>query len=116
MAINKSEMEAYRTAKLASKKREKWWGQHSTLSTIAAIAIVAAVYLSFHLIFGTMPRLLSALGVTPSGILLSLGTVFCGIGVCGLRRWREQSGIWLLIYVWCTLQGIVDLGRAMALI
>ncbi len=114
MAIKKSEMEEYRAVKLARKTATKRWGQHSFFSYVVAIAIIGAIYLLVYLVLEGTPKWLSALGVPPSGIFLVMGTVFCGLGVSGLRRWRELNGGWLILYILCTLQGVVALARALA--
>ena len=117
MVAGKKEMMAeYRAKKSARKKRQKWWREHIVLAYVVSAALIVSIYLTIDLIFEKTPKWLAMLGVTPSGISLITGTLFCAIAASGLRRWRELKGGWLFLYVLCGLQGCVALARALSLL
>jgi hypothetical protein len=75
----------FRTAKLARKNRTKWWRQHIALAYIILTSAFALVFLTVRLIDRKLPEWLTALGVSPSGVNLIIGTAWCGLGLWGIR-------------------------------
>ena len=107
--------DSFRAAKLARKKRQKWWSHHIPL----AYAVVSSLFLVFCLSFAFVDRHITgwliALGISPSGVNLLLGTVSCGLGIWGIRSRQGLGTAWVVIFSWCLLSGIVTLARAFAM-
>lgn len=108
--------DSFRTVKLTRKKRAKWWSQHIPLAYVAVIGVFVLIYLGVAFIDRRLPRWLIALGVSPSGVNLLLGTVSCGLGVWGIRARKGLGGGWLFIFVLCLVGGILTLAKAFAFI
>jgi len=62
------------------------------------------------------PGWLIALGVSPSGVNLILGTVSCGFGIWGIRARRDKGRGWVVLYALCLLGGILTLAKAFAFV
>ena len=83
-------------------------------------AIRATYRLQFHRQFTfrdatDLVPYLAALGVSPSGVNLLLGTAWWGLGVWGIRSEKGNGAGWILLYVLCLLGGILTLSKAFAL-
>jgi len=109
-------MDEFHSTKLARKKRTKWWGEHIVLAYVVVTGSLAVIFLGIHSIDKHLPGWLASLGVTPSGVYLILGTLWCAAGVWGIRMWKEIGFSWLVLNVWCLLTGIVMLGRAFTIL
>lgn len=90
------EMDEFRAAKLARKKRTKWWREHIVLAYAVAIGISVVSLVAMLAIF-ELPAELKALGVSPSVVKLVAGTMWCGLGVWLIRANRDSS----LIAAYC---------------
>ena len=108
--------DSFRTAKSARKRRTKWWGQHLLLAYGTLIASFIVIYLGVAFVDRRTPGWLTALGVSPSGVKLILGTVACGFGIWGVRARRGKGTGWLVLYALCLLGGILTLAKAFAFI
>jgi len=107
--------DSFSAAKLARKRRTKWWRQHIAFAYVILIGAFAVIYLGVALIGRRAPGWLAALGVSPSGVNLLLGTAWCGLGVWGIRSEKGNGAGWILLYVLCLLGGILTLSKAFAL-
>jgi len=115
LTLSRSKMtDSFRTAKLARKKRAKWWSQHIPLAYLTLIGLFVAIYLGVAFIDRRSPRWLIALRVSPSGVNLLLGTVSCGLGIWGIRARKGLGAGWLFIFVLSLLGGILTLAKAFA--
>ena len=74
------------------------------------------IYLGVSFIDRRLPRWLIALGVSPSGVNLLLGTVWCALGIWGIRTGKGYGMGWIVIFVLCLLGGILTLAKAFAFI
>ncbi len=104
--------DSFRAAKLARKKRQKWWSHHIPLAYAVLISVFLAIYVSFAFVDRHVTSWLTTLGVSPSGMNLVLGTVSCGLGIWGIRSRRDFGTVWVVIFAWCLLSGIVALAKA----
>ena len=105
-----------RAAKLARKRRSKWWHAHPVLLNTFVVATLLVSYVGFGFLNREMPRWLAAMGVGPSGINLLLGTVWCAVGAWGIRTFRNNGMGITLMYGLCLLGGILALAKAFALV
>jgi len=108
--------DAFRVGKLARNRRTKWWPEHNVLAHAVVIGTLLAGYLIFGLLIRGVPRWLGALGVSPSGINLFLGTAWCGLGMWGIRTQRGYGMGLILMYTLCLLSGLLALAKAFAFI
>ena len=108
--------DSFRTAKLARKQRVKWWSQHIPLAYVTVIGLFVLIYLSVAFIERRSPRWLISVGVSPSGVNLLLSTVWCGLGISGVRARKDLGAGWLLISVLCLMGGLLTLAKALAFI
>jgi len=106
--------DSFSAAKLARKRRTKWWRQHIAFAYVILIGAFVVIYLEVALIGRRAPGWLAALGVSPSGVNLLLGTAWCGLGVWGIRSGKGNGAGWFLLYVLCLLGGIFTLAKAFA--
>ena len=108
----------FTAANRARKRRTKWWREHIPLAYVVVASAFAVLYVCFAVIDRKLPSWLAALGVSPSGVRLLLGTAYCGVGVWGLRTQRGTggSGIWALLYSLCLLGGILLVAKAFAFV
>lgn len=106
--------DSFKTAKLARKRRAKWWSQHIPLAYATLIGFFVVICLGLAFIDRRMPGWLIALGVSPSGVNLLLGTVSCGLGIWGIRARKGYGTGWVVIFVLCLLGGILTLAKAFA--
>ena len=104
----------FRTAKLARKKRTKWWRQHIALAYIILTSAFALVFLTVRLIDRKLPEWLTALGVSPAGVNLLIGTAWCGLGLWGIRTKGNGAGL-MVVYALCMLGGVLTLAKALQL-
>jgi hypothetical protein len=105
--------DAFRAAKLARKKRTKWWRDHNALAGVILLSAFAVVFLGIRFVDLRLPGWLTALGVSPSGVNLLFGTASCALGVWGIRTKGNTAGL-TLVYVLCPLQGVFSLAKAFA--
>jgi hypothetical protein len=108
--------DSFRTAKLARKKRAKWWSQHIPLAYATLIGSFVVIYLGVSFIDRRLPRWLIALGVSPSGVNLLFGTLWCALGIWGIRAGKDYGMGWVVMFVLCLLGGILTLAKAFAFI
>lgn len=108
--------DAFRAAKLARKKRTKWWREHVPLAYLTLTGSFVVIYLGMALVNRHVPGWLTALGVSPSGVNLLLGTVSCGFGIWGIRARKGMGTAWVVLFVLCLLEGILTLAKAFAFI
>jgi hypothetical protein len=108
--------DAFRTAKLARKQRVKWWRNHIALAYITLICFFVVTYVVVALLDRHLPLWLATLGVSPSGVNLLLGTVWCGLGIWGLRTGTRYGAGWIVLYTLCLLGGVLTLGKAFGFI
>ena len=106
--------DTFRAAKLARKKRTKFWREHIPLAYVTTAALFLLIYLSVAFVSRRIPIWLTALGVSPSGVNLILGTISCGLGAWGIRKGRDLGTVWLIIYTFCLIGGILTLAKAFA--
>jgi hypothetical protein len=109
--------DSFRTAKVARKRRAKFWREHIPLAYATAAASFAVVYFAVTVVFRRLPTWLAHLGASPSVVNLLVGTGCCGLGILGLRDKSNRSRygtVWLLIFVLCLLSGILTLAKAFA--
>src|SRR5215469_2179700 len=95
--------DSFRAAKLARKKRQKWWSHHIPLLYAILISLFVVIYVSVTLVDRHINGWLTALGVSPSGVNLLIGTLSCGLGIWGIRSRRGLGPAWIVIFVWCLL-------------
>jgi len=107
---------SFRAAKLARKKRAKWWSEHIPLAYATLTAAFILIYVCVRFVDQRIPRWLRALGVSPSGVSLITGTVSCGFGIWGLRAMKDKGAAWVVIYSLCLLGGILSLAKAFSFI
>jgi predicted membrane-bound mannosyltransferase len=105
--------DAFRAAKLARKRRTKWWREHDALAGVILLSAFAVVFLCIRFVDLRLPGWLTALGVSPSGVNLFFGTAACALGVWGLRSKGNGVGL-TLVYVLCLLEGVFSLAKAFA--
>ena len=108
--------DSFRAPKLARKQRVKWWSQHIPLAYVTVIGLFVLIYLSVAFVELRLPRWLISVGVSPSGVNLLLGTVWCGLGIWGVRARKDLGAGWLLISVLCLMGGLLTLAKAFAFI
>lgn len=108
--------DTFRAANLARKKRTQFWRNHIPLAYATLAAFFLLIYLGVTFVSRRMPTWLTALGVSPSGVKLILGTISCGFGVWGIRKRRELNTVWLVIYVLCLFGGLLTIAKAFAFI
>jgi len=80
------------------------------------IGAFVVIYLGVSFIDRRLPRWLIALGVSPSGVNLLLGTVWCALGIWGIRTGKDYGIGWILMCVLCLLGGILTLAKAFTFI
>jgi hypothetical protein len=108
-------IDTLKAARLASKKRNRYWRNHITLAYTIAVAVVLIYLCVVFLLLPRIPNWLTVLGVTPSGVNLILGTISCGFGVWGVTRREELGTVSILVSALVLLGGIVSIARAFAL-
>jgi protein-S-isoprenylcysteine O-methyltransferase Ste14 len=106
--------DAFRAAKLARKKRTKWWREHDALAGVILLSAFALLFLCIRFVDLRLPGWLTALGVSPSGVHFLFGTAACALGVWGIRTKGNGAGL-TLVYVLCLLEGVFSLAKAFAL-
>lgn len=94
----------------------KWWSQHIPLAYVTVISLFVLIYLPVAFIEDRLPQWLISVGVSPSGVNLLLGTVWCGLGIWGVRANKDLGAGWLLISVLCLIGGLLTLAKAFAVI
>jgi|ERR1022692_145801 hypothetical protein len=108
--------DSFKVAKLARKRRTKWWGEHLLLAYVTLTGVFVVSYLVVAFVDRRMPGWLIAVGVSPSGVKLILGTVSCAFGIWGIRARRGKGTGWVVLYALCLLGGILTLAKAFAFI
>jgi hypothetical protein len=81
------------TARLLRKKRQKWWRGHIPLAYAVAGSVFLAIYLIATVGYRCLPKLLTALGMTPSGIDFVFGVIYCALGIWGLQNRRTRGSL-----------------------
>ena len=104
--------DSFSAAKLARKKRQKWWGHHIPLAYAVLISLFLAIYFGVAIVDRHITGWLTTLGVSPSGVNLLIGTLSCGLGIWGIRSRLGLGTAWVVIFAWCLLSGIVALAKA----
>ena len=104
--------DSFSAAKLARKRRQKWWSHHIPLAYAFLISLFLVIYLGFAFVDRHITRWLTTLGISPSGVNLLLGTVSCGLGIWGIRSRQGLGTGWVVIFAWCLLSGILTLAKA----
>jgi hypothetical protein len=107
--------ESFSAAKLARKKRRKWWGHHIPLAYAVLTGLLLAIYLGVAFVDRHVTNWLTNFGISPSGVNLFIGTVSCGLGIWGIRSGRGLGTAWFVIFAWCLLSGIVALAKAFSI-
>ncbi len=105
-------MDEFHSSKLTRKKRRKWWGDHVVLAYFVLSGLFGFFFVTTAVIDRHLPSWLASLGVTPSGVNLIVGTLWCAAGVWGIRKHKEYGFGWLALNVLCFLSGMLILGRA----
>jgi hypothetical protein len=104
--------DSLRSPTLARKRRARWWRKHIPLAYVLLLGAFTLVFLGVRLIDRKLPGWLTALGVSPSGMNLLIGTAWCGLGVLGLSRKGKQVRP-TLVYSLCLLGGVLTLAKAL---
>jgi hypothetical protein len=107
--------DAFTAANTARKRRIRWWREHIALAYVVVIGSFVVVALIVHFINRSLPRWLTAIGVSPLGVNLLLGTLWCAVGAWGIRTQRGTAPL-LLLNALCLLGGILLLARALSFI
>jgi hypothetical protein len=107
---------SFRAAKLARKKQSKWWREHIPLAYATMTAAFIVIFVCVRFVDQRIPRWLTALGVSPSGVSLITGTVSCGFGIWGLRAMKGKGAAWVVISALCLFGGILSLAKAFSFI
>jgi hypothetical protein len=107
--------DAFTAANMARKRRTRWWYEHIAFAYVVVIGSFVVVSLIVHFINRGLPRWLTAIGISPSGINLLLGTLWCAVGAWGVRTQRRNAP-WLILNVLCLLGGILLLARAFSFV
>ena len=107
--------DSFRAAKLARKKRQKWWSHHIPLAYAVLTSSFLAIYLGVAFVDRHITGWLTTLGVSPSGVNLLIGTLSCGLGIWGIRSRRGLGAAWVVIFALCLLTGILALAKALSL-
>jgi len=101
----------FTAANTVRKKRTKWWREHIAFAYLVVIGSFVVVFLIGHFINWSLPRWLTAIGISPSGINLLLGILWCAVGAWGIRTQRMNPP-WLILNTLCLLGGLLLLARA----
>jgi uncharacterized membrane protein YfcA len=78
--------DAFTAANTARKRRIRWWREHIALAYVVVIGSFVVVALIVHFINRSLPRWLTAIGVSPSGVNLLLGILWCAVGAWAFAR------------------------------
>ncbi len=108
--------DTFRAAKLARNKRTRFWRDHIQLAYATVLAAFVLIYLGVSFVSHRIPTLLTALGVSPSGVNLIVGTISCGFGVWGIRKRKELGAAWSVIFLLCLVGGMLSIAKAFAFI
>lgn len=103
---------AFMAAKRASRRRTKWWRHHIALAYAAIIAAYLLAYLGIAVVGHQAPRILTALGASPSAVNLITGALSCAVGAWGIRQ--RISTVWTILFALCFLGGVLSLAKALA--
>ncbi len=103
----------FKAAKLV-RRRTKWWREHIAFAYIVVTSSFALVFFSVRLIDRGLPEWLTALGASPSGVNLIIGTAWFGLGLWGIRA-RGNGVCLIVVYVLCLLGGVLTLAKAFQL-
>lgn len=106
--------DSQRAAKLARKKRQKWWRHHILLAYAVTSSAFLTIYLGLAFVDRHVAGWLITIGISPSEVNLLIGTVSCVLGIWGMRSSRELGTVWIVIFAWCLLSGVLALGKAFA--
>ncbi len=104
--------DSFRAAKLARKKRQKWWSHHIPLAYAFLISLFLGAFLLVAVVDRHITAWLSILGVSPAGVNLLIASISVGLGIWGIRSRRGLGTGWVIFFGWCLLTGIVALARA----
>jgi hypothetical protein len=106
----------FSAARQLRKRQQKWWREHIPLAYLVAGSVFLAIYLIATFGFRSLPKLLSAIGMTPSGVNFVFGVICCALGISGLRNQRIKGSIWVVLFALCLFAGILTLLKAFALV
>ncbi len=109
-------MDTYRAARLARKRRTRWWREHIVFAYIFLLTVFLVGWAAFGYLDRELPRWLTAIGVTPSGIKLIIGTISCGVGAWGVSKMRSYGAVVTAMYVLCLLSGLLTIAKAFSLL
>lgn len=104
--------DSFRTAKLARKRRQRWWSHHIPLAYAVLISLFLTIYLGVSFVGRHIVGWLTTLGLSSSEVNLVIGIVSCVLGIWGVRSRQGLGMAWALIFAWCLLTGIVTLAKA----
>jgi hypothetical protein len=107
--------DSFTAANTARKRRTKWWHEHIAFAYVSLIGSFVVVFLIVHFINRSLPRWLVAIGVSPSGVNLLLGTLWCAVSAWGIRTQRANAAL-LILNGLCLLGGIFLLARAFSFV
>src|SRR6516225_5573355 len=102
----------FRAARRLRKKRQEWWRGHMPLAYVLVGGIFLVVFLVSTILVRGLPSILTAFGMTPSGVNFVLGAIFCALGVWGLRRWNILGIGWAVAFTLCLVGGVMTLLKA----
>jgi hypothetical protein len=104
--------DVFRAAQQARKRRTTFWREHIPLAYVTVLGSFALLFLGVNVIDRKLPGWLAALGLSPSGVNLIIGTVWCGLGIWGLRS-KDNGTALTLLNVLCLLGGVATLAKAL---
>ena len=106
----------FRTTRLLRKKQQKWWREHIPLAYVVAGSLFLATYLTATFGYRSLPKLLTAVGMTPSGVDFVFGVICCALGIWGLRNRRIRGSLWIVLFALCLFGGVLTLLKAFMLV
>lgn len=105
--------EQFRTAKLKTKRRMRWWRSHIPLAYAVVATIFAVMYVAAMLIDRNAEHRLRSIGVSPAARNLMFGVAYCALGIWGLKRGSKGMG-WSVLYGLCLAGGIFSLVKVLS--
>jgi hypothetical protein len=88
---------------------------HRALAYVVVIGMFVLIPLIVHFTDRGLPRGLTAIGISPSGVSLLLGTMWCAVGAWGIRTQRINPP-WLILNALCLLLRPFLLARAFSFV
>lgn len=93
------------------KRKTLFWRRHILLAYAVVGAAYTVIYFVARLISRETPTWLAALGASPSGINLTVGTLSCVVGAWGIFKVRINAA-WTVLFVLSFVGGILTLAKA----